>query len=152
MLHMFCNGYTCVFLVFQTYVCKCFNCFRRILQMFPQDISKVDLMLHMLQWDPSAAAIGPACMRVGVTRRERQAWETVRAHIKMERRGTRSSMEHGTSAGHGATWAPTWSRHRRAGGRSNIPTWSRCGRLDASLGLDIWALAFPLFALFFAPK
>jgi hypothetical protein len=28
--------------------CRCFNCFRRILHMFPLDIAKVDLVLHML--------------------------------------------------------------------------------------------------------
>ena len=33
--------------------------------MFPLDVANVDLVLHMLWWDPSAAA-GPACIRVGV--------------------------------------------------------------------------------------
>jgi len=35
--------------------CKCFNCFGRMLQMFFLHIAKVDLVLHMLQWTPSAA-------------------------------------------------------------------------------------------------
>jgi hypothetical protein len=29
--------------------CKCFNCFRCMLKMFPLDIAKVDMVLHMLQ-------------------------------------------------------------------------------------------------------
>jgi hypothetical protein len=36
---------------------KCFNCFERMLQMFPLDVAKVDLALHMLQWDLSAAVV-----------------------------------------------------------------------------------------------
>ena len=36
--------------------CKCFNCFERMLQMFPLDVAKINLVLHMLQWTPSAAA------------------------------------------------------------------------------------------------
>jgi len=67
MLHMFCNGYTRVFPRVSDVCCKCFNCFGRTLQMFPLDVAKVDLMLHMLQWDPYAAT---ACCnywaRVGV--------------------------------------------------------------------------------------
>ena len=47
MLRMFCNGYTRVFLVFQTY-CKYFNSFRRILQIFFLVVAKVNLVLHML--------------------------------------------------------------------------------------------------------
>jgi hypothetical protein len=58
--------------------CKCFNCFGHMLQMFPLDVAKVDLVLHMLQTkvDPSAAK--PACMRVGVEGARAIAWETVR--------------------------------------------------------------------------
>jgi len=47
--------------------CKYFNYFRRVLQMFPLDVAKVDLVLHMLQWTPSAAA-GPTYMCMGVER------------------------------------------------------------------------------------
>jgi hypothetical protein len=34
----------------------CFSYFRRILQVFYLDVTKVDLVLLMLQWDPSIAA------------------------------------------------------------------------------------------------
>jgi hypothetical protein len=34
----------------------CFKCSGRMLQVFYLDVAKVDLVLHMLQWDPSAAA------------------------------------------------------------------------------------------------
>ena len=36
-----------------------------MLQMFPLDVVNIDMVLHMLRWDPSTAA-GPACIRVGV--------------------------------------------------------------------------------------
>jgi hypothetical protein len=37
--------------------CKCFSCFGCILQVFHLDVSKVDQVLHMLQWDrPIVAA------------------------------------------------------------------------------------------------
>jgi hypothetical protein len=43
----------------------CFNCFGYMLQVFPLDIIKVDLTLHMLQRAPSAAAAaGVPCMCV----------------------------------------------------------------------------------------
>jgi hypothetical protein len=38
-----------VFLVFQTYVASVLTVFRRMMQMFPLDVAKVDLVLHMLQ-------------------------------------------------------------------------------------------------------
>jgi hypothetical protein len=34
--------------------CKCFSCFGRMLQVFHLDVAKVDLVLHMFQWDPPA--------------------------------------------------------------------------------------------------
>jgi hypothetical protein len=50
--------------------CKCFNYFGRILQMFPLDIAKVDLVLHMFRGthlqQSLVAAVGPACMGVDV--------------------------------------------------------------------------------------
>jgi hypothetical protein len=52
-LYVFCNGYTHVFLVFKTYVAN-----------VSLRYCKVDLVLHILQ--PSVAAAGPACMRMGV--------------------------------------------------------------------------------------
>ena len=80
--------------VLQTYVasvsdvcCKCFSCLRRILQVFHLDIVKVDLVLHMLQWDPPAPATCcscwgateraqtvPACGRVVQALRGREKW------------------------------------------------------------------------------
>jgi hypothetical protein len=53
--------------------CKCFSCFGRILQVFHLNVAKVDRVLHVLQWDPSAAAAGAPCMRVGSGRMERGA-------------------------------------------------------------------------------
>jgi hypothetical protein len=70
MLHMFVMALK----YFQVF-CKCF---RHMLQMFHLDIAKVDMMLHMLQWDPPAtsaccscwgavvpAQMVPVCMHVG---------------------------------------------------------------------------------------
>jgi hypothetical protein len=36
--------------------CKCFNCFGHMLQIFPLDVAKVDLVLHMLQ-----TKVDPVC-------------------------------------------------------------------------------------------
>jgi hypothetical protein len=36
--------------------CKCFSYFRHMLQVFHLGVAKVDLVLHMLQWDPPVAA------------------------------------------------------------------------------------------------
>ena len=88
MLHMFCNGYTRVFLVFLDVCCKCFNCFGRMLQMFHLDV--VYLVLHTICRIRLLQLVGlpacawglegvcerqaPACMRMGVEGvRERQA-------------------------------------------------------------------------------
>ena len=49
MLHIFCNGYTRVFLMDIYY--KCFSCFERMLQVFHLDVVKVDLVL---QWSSPA--------------------------------------------------------------------------------------------------
>jgi hypothetical protein len=92
--------------------CKCFNYFGRILQMFPLDVTKVDLVLHMLQWDPSAAGISrlvqllglPACAWVwrdasGIPRGRRSRWSGaghgagvghngVGPHVKQRRHAT----------------------------------------------------------------
>jgi hypothetical protein len=57
-----CNGYTRCFKFFWYFAsvsevcCKCCNCFRHMLQVFHLDVAKVDLVLHMLQWDPPTAA------------------------------------------------------------------------------------------------
>jgi hypothetical protein len=50
--------------LFQTYICKYFNYFGCMLQVFHLDIAKVDMVLHMLQWDhqpqpPTAVAEAP---------------------------------------------------------------------------------------------
>jgi hypothetical protein len=37
---------------------KCFSCFGHMLQVFHLDVAKVDLVLHMLQWDPYVAVAG----------------------------------------------------------------------------------------------
>jgi hypothetical protein len=55
MLHIFCNGYTCFFGV-SDICCKCFSYFGHILQVFYLNITKVDPVLHMLQWNPPAAS------------------------------------------------------------------------------------------------
>jgi hypothetical protein len=44
--------------VFQTYVACVLAIFGRMLQVFHLNVAKVDLMLHMLQRNPSAAATG----------------------------------------------------------------------------------------------
>jgi hypothetical protein len=81
---MFCNDYTRVFIYFLG-VCKCFRCmvqvfqlfwmyvasvsdvrykcfsrFGHMLKVFHLDVTKVYLVLHMLQWDPPTA-----CATVG---------------------------------------------------------------------------------------
>jgi hypothetical protein len=61
MLCMFCNGYTRLFHRVSDVCCKCFNYFGRMLQVFHPDVAKIDLMLHMLQWDPSASATYCSC-------------------------------------------------------------------------------------------
>jgi hypothetical protein len=65
------NGYTCISSVSdnQTYVCKCFSCFRRMLQVFHLDVAKVVLVLHMLQWD--SPVITAYCSCWGATRGHR---------------------------------------------------------------------------------
>jgi hypothetical protein len=42
--------------VFQTHVSSVSSVFRRTFQMLHLDVSKVDRVLHMLQWDPPTAA------------------------------------------------------------------------------------------------
>jgi hypothetical protein len=40
---------------------KCFSCFGHMLQVFYVDVTKVDLVLHMLQCDPRATATCSCC-------------------------------------------------------------------------------------------
>jgi hypothetical protein len=67
-LHIFCNVYTCVFLSVSDVCCKCSSCFERMLQVF-LNVAKVDLVLHMLQWDPPAVVHACACMPASITAR-----------------------------------------------------------------------------------
>jgi hypothetical protein len=55
-IHMF-SSFSGVLQVFQTYVASVSSIFRRMLQVFYPDDTKVDWMLHMLQWDPPAAPV-----------------------------------------------------------------------------------------------
>jgi hypothetical protein len=54
--------FSCVFAGVSDVCCKCFNCFERMLQVFHLVVAKVDLVLHVLQWDhvpqPPATAAG----------------------------------------------------------------------------------------------
>ena len=47
-LRMFCNGYTCLFPGVSDMCCKCINCLGCMLQVFNPDVTKVDMVLHML--------------------------------------------------------------------------------------------------------
>jgi hypothetical protein len=49
-----CNG----FQVFHSHVSNVSFVFRRILQVLHLDVLKVDWVLHILHWDPTAAATG----------------------------------------------------------------------------------------------
>jgi hypothetical protein len=97
--------------VFQTYIASVSIVFGRMLQMFSLDVAKVDLALHMLQWDPSqqppVAAAGPACTHVGVEEAR------VGYHAgtdKTERSGTQSGVRLGPSVGHEVARASMWLR------------------------------------------
>jgi hypothetical protein len=97
--------------------CKCFNCFGRILQMFPLDVAKVNIVLLILQWTPSA--VRPACMCVGV--------EGARAVSA----GNRADADrNGASEGHTAAGGPHEAGVRR-------------GRPDANTVQTSRSLAFP---------
>ena len=108
--------------------CKYFNYFRRVLQMFPLDVAKVDLVLHMLQWTPSAAA-GPTYMCMGVER------------VQAAGMGNRASTDQDRAA-QDMVWVRDTEWHglpREAG------TGMRRGRRsDASPHPDVGALAFTL--------
>jgi hypothetical protein len=68
-LHIFCNGYTYFFGVLDV----CFKCFAIV----HLNVSKVDLVLHMLQWDP------PTVVHVCGKQRDR----TCRGVERRKRRG-----------------------------------------------------------------
>jgi hypothetical protein len=71
--------------------CKCFNCFGRMLQMFPLNVAKVDMVEHTLQWPD--ATVGPACMRMGVNG----------ARVIGARNRVRTNRD-GAGMGHEAAW------------------------------------------------
>jgi hypothetical protein len=77
--------------VFQWLQTSFFRCFARMLQVFSTDVTKVDMVLHTLHWDPSAAATCCNC------------WVLLQCG-----RGTRSGVGHGTGVGHDAAPAPMW--------------------------------------------
>jgi hypothetical protein len=52
--------------------CKCFSCFEYMLQMFHLNVTKIDQVLHIIQWDPSIAAACCSC-RATVKRAQRVA-------------------------------------------------------------------------------
>jgi hypothetical protein len=121
--------HTCFPRVLDVYF-KCFNSFEHMLQMFPLDVTKIDLALHMLQWVLSAAV---ACC---------SWWACLHARgcggVQAAGAGNRAIADQdGAVAGHGAARAPTWSKHRPAGGRSSMPTWSKRGHPDASLSVIV---------------
>jgi hypothetical protein len=79
---MFCDGYQ----VFWKY----FRCFRCMLQVFHIDVAKVDLVLHMLQQDPSAAAACSSRWGVVHGRGKRRGMEAgARGPRRMMQRGWR---------------------------------------------------------------
>jgi hypothetical protein len=56
--------FICLLQVFHldvAYVCNDFKCFPCVLQVFHLGVVKVDLMLHMLQWDPPIIATYCSC-------------------------------------------------------------------------------------------
>jgi len=67
--------------------CKCFNYLGCMLEMFPLDVAKVVLVLHMLKWAPSTSSYSCwACLHcVGVEGEPVAAWETVQVQIETER-------------------------------------------------------------------
>jgi hypothetical protein len=80
----------CIYFAMATHVfsgaldvcCKCFSCFGCMLQVFRLSVAKIDLVLHMLQWNPLAAATCCSC------------WSTVHA--------LGGGIERGAAAGAGS--------------------------------------------------
>jgi hypothetical protein len=130
-------------------ICRCFNCFGRMLQVFYLNVTKVDLMLHILQLDPSAVIAcysswacphvrgcggGTGDMRGKPCERRSRCDPCMGAR----RRGKRSC------AGPHVKLAQAWGLAQQlaclcmgAGRRS------RRGRLDASACSDVQVLALP---------
>jgi hypothetical protein len=77
-LHIFCNGYTRVFLVFQMYVASVSAILDVCCKCFYLNVAKVDRVLHILQWDPPATVAGRrACAwkAEGWSATHQRAWE-----------------------------------------------------------------------------
>jgi hypothetical protein len=78
--------------------CKCFNYFGRMLQMFPLNVVKVDMVEHMLQCPDTTA--GPTYMRVGVNGARavgmRNRARTNRDGAGMGHEAARGTERHGT--------------------------------------------------------
>jgi hypothetical protein len=106
---------------------RCFNCFRCMLQGFHLDVAKIDLVLHLLQWDPPIVAAccsywAPLWVTVWsheANRRIRnahpQARQVIRTHVDAsgpKAKRTRAGIHVGKE------------RCRGRGGQSNVG-WSR---------------------------
>jgi hypothetical protein len=95
MLHMFCNDYTRVFLVFQMYVASVSTISDVCYRVFHLCVAKVNLMLHMLHWDLATAT---TCgNRGGASGRRKQ---------RSGRRSRYGPHMGRASAGNKAAWAP----------------------------------------------
>jgi hypothetical protein len=60
--------------VFQTYILSVSFIFKRMFQMLHLDVSKVDRVLHMLQWDPHVAATCNSSWGVAEQAQMVEAW------------------------------------------------------------------------------
>jgi hypothetical protein len=91
--------------------CKCFNSFRRLLQMLSLDVTKVDLVLYMLQWTPYATAACCSCWAFlhahGCGGGVRGKREKPHGHkFRRSERRTRSNEGHGAGTRHEAALGP----------------------------------------------
>jgi hypothetical protein len=99
---MFCNGYTRVFLVFRTYVAKCFNSFRTYVANVSSRCCKSKFGVAHITVGPIYSnrplqlLNPPTCAWVW-RGRDWQAWETVWAHRD---RAARDTEQRGTRIGH----------------------------------------------------
>jgi hypothetical protein len=118
------------FCVFQTYVASVSTISNICCKVFHLDVTKLNLMLHILQWDPlpqSPTAAGLVCMRVERRGRERQAWETepvqidTRPHVGARRRGKRSSAGPHVKQAHVCMRA---QQHGSWAGTANADVWA----------------------------
>jgi hypothetical protein len=99
MLHMFAMTFKCfsvILQVFQTYVAGVLAIFGRMLQLFHLGAAKVDLLMHMLQWDPPFVA---TCCSCWVTSEQRKlvAGALPSKHGETERRRGARTVERASS-------------------------------------------------------